>query len=80
MIGIYSKIMKTNHAKEPNAIYIYDANKNGILVAIKPINKGEEITIDYLAPFSRTYKQQGYTEQQYLEQRKYMLNDIQIIE
>ena len=37
----------TNHAKVPNAVVVVKDNSDVDLVAIKPIQPGEEITIDY---------------------------------
>lgn len=37
----------TNHSKRPNAQMIKGEKDNLLLVAIKPISKGDEITIDY---------------------------------
>jgi hypothetical protein len=46
--GIYPKCARLNHSCSPNAERIYNEDQTVSLVAIRPIAKGEQITITYM--------------------------------
>lgn len=56
----YSSISKINHSCNPNAYSKYKNLKQKYVVALKPIKKGEEITVDYAIDAADNWKMKCY--------------------
>ena len=64
--GIFPLMTRINHACKPNARYVWreDLGKE-LLFAIRPISKGDEITVTYIARYASRQKRQQELKQRW---------------
>ena len=53
--AVFMTFLKANHSCAANAVINFDEEKNLVLNAVTKIGKGEEITVNYLAPDKKNY-------------------------